>query len=128
MWFWNFFPPFLLGLFIVIQLGILVSLSEISPSFCIFKITGQPLFGKFWTWKVLLQTFWYWTHVFLSCLVERFTFGNVGQWPSNEQWRIEKNLLLLDYECGGILFCQNPLLRFVGAFFTTFKCASSLVL
>jgi hypothetical protein len=30
----------------VIQLGILVSLSEISPSFCIFRITGNPYLGN----------------------------------------------------------------------------------
>jgi len=68
----------------VIQLGILVSLSEISPSFCICRIMGNPYLGNLnvesFTSNILILD-----SCFSSCLVERFTLGNVGQWHTNEQ-------------------------------------------
>lgn len=124
MWFENFLPFFVWDLLHCDTIGYLsFTFRNLPQAFCIFRIMGNPK----WLGNLNVNVESFTSNIlildpcFSSCLVERFTFGNVGQSPTNEQWSIEKNLLL-DYKCGRILFCQNPLFRFVGALFTTFKC------
>jgi hypothetical protein len=78
--------------------GILVSLSEFSPkAFAYFRIRDNPYLGNLnvnvesFTSNILILD-----PCFSSCLVGRPTFGNVDQWPTNEQWSIEKKNPLLD--------------------------------
>jgi hypothetical protein len=91
--------------------GILVSLSEFSPqAFAYFRIRDNPYLGNLnvnvesFTSNILILD-----PCFSSCLVGRPTFGNVDQWPTNEQWSIEKKkpIARLDYKCEGILFVKT---------------------
>jgi hypothetical protein len=118
MWFEIFLPFFVWDLLHCDTIGYLsFTFRNLPQAFCIFRIMGNPKWlgnlnvnVESCTSNILILD-----PCFSSCLVERFTFGNVGHSPTNEQWSIEKNLLLY-YKCGGILSLSKPTFQICGCF------------